>query len=61
MKIFGYELKKAPETKNFVTSTPFQMGATIGQDIQKNMATYYKMYRVDADIRRCIEEKQQTV
>lgn len=32
----------------------------IGKDLAVNMQTFYKMYRIDADIRRCIQEIQQT-
>ena len=61
MKLFGFEIKK--EQKGYVPNTPYQsiQGLVdVGKDLQVNLQTFYKMYRIDADIRRCIQEIQQT-
>ncbi len=61
MKLFGLEIKR--EKKGYVPNTPFQSIQGLfdaWKDLQVNIQTFYKMYRIDADIRRCIQEIQQT-
>jgi hypothetical protein len=61
MKIFWLEIKK--ESKAYVPNTPYswvQWLLNVWKDLQSNLQTFYKMYRIDADIRRCIQEIQQT-
>lgn len=67
MKIFGYEFwaftKKRIEQKAIVSTTyrsPYEPLFLNGKEVARNMETYFRMYRVNADLRRCIEEVQQT-
>lgn len=68
MKIFGWELKRAKtqlqtENKGIVSTTyrsPYEPLFLNGKEVARNMETYFRMYRVNADLRRCIEEVQQT-
>lgn len=61
MKLFWLEIKR--EQKGYVPNTPYQSIQWLfdaWKDLQVNIQTFYKMYRIDADIRRCIQEIQQT-
>lgn len=68
MKLFGWELKRAKtqlqtENKGIVSTTyrsPYEPLFLNGKEVARNMETYFRMYRVNADLRRCIEEVQQT-
>lgn len=68
MKIFWWELKRAKtqlqtENKGIVSTTyrsPYEPLFLNGKEVARNMETYFRMYRVNADLRRCIEEVQQT-
>lgn len=60
MKLFGFELKKAPQTK-WVSTIYTSNGISLdGKSIARNFATYGKMWRINTDIRRCIAEKCET-
>ncbi len=61
MKLFWLEIKKEVKDYQIPYSTAYtQWILNNGQDIQLNMQTFYKMYRIDSDIRRCIQEIMQT-
>ena len=60
MKLFGFELKKATETKS-VSSVYSSNGINLdGKSIARNFGTYGKMWRINTDIRRCVAEKCET-
>ncbi len=56
MKLFGLEIKKDKWLS--------YRGSTFGSfwdNLSVTMGTYYKLYRNNSDLRRCVEEKQETV
>lgn len=70
MKLFWYDIKKtsqqagspvfAGSKKNYSTTFTGQGILLDGQSIAQGYATYWKMYKTNTDIQRCIEEKIQT-
>lgn len=61
MKLFWYNFELTK--KSFLPTTSYQgmnQITDIWKDLAVNLSTFYKMYRIDADIRRCIQEIQQT-
>jgi len=56
MKLFGYELKR-DRWMSYRGSTFWSFWDIIAP----SMSIYYKLYRNNSDLRRCVEEKQETV
>ena len=60
MNIFWLELKKAKlEKKGFAVAVSTPDLTVDGEDIRRNFSTFYKMYKVNVDVYRCIEEMKQ--
>jgi HK97 family phage portal protein len=67
MKLFGYEIVKkdgAKEIKGYhmpdYGSFQGMVGMGNGLDLSRSIKNFYLMYRINSDLRRCIQEIQQT-
>jgi HK97 family phage portal protein len=60
MNIFWLELRRAKvETKGFAVAVSTPDLTVDGEEIRRNFSTFYKMYKTNVDVYRCIEEMKQ--
>ncbi len=64
MKFLGFDIRKAKEEKGYhmpdYSSFQSMLGFGNGLDLSRNMKNFYLMYRINSDLRRCVQEIQQT-